>query len=80
MRVVRRWMPEIRRAATATGERPDELLERVIDDGLNGPEVTDLPALLAEAEESGFEEVGSFDRWQARQERELGERISRRAA
>jgi hypothetical protein len=80
LRVLRRWMPEIRRAAIASGERPYALLERVVDDGLNGPEITARPALLAEAEESGFEEVGSLDRWQARQERELGDRISRRAA
>jgi hypothetical protein len=80
LRVIRHWMPEIRRAASASGERPEALLERVIEDGLHGPVVTGLPALLAEAEDSGFDEVGNLDRWQARRERELRDRIARRAA
>jgi hypothetical protein len=76
LRVIRRWMPEIRRAASAAGQGPGALLERVLESGLPRAEGIDVPRMLAKAEASGFEEVGDLDRWQARRERDLTRRLS----
>lgn len=74
--VIRRWMPELRRAASASGEGPAALLERVLEATLPRVGEVDVPGILAAAEASGFEPVDDLDRWQAGRERGLRERLS----
>lgn len=76
LKVLRRWMPEIRRAASVRGEGPDALLERVLESGLPKVDEAGLRKMLADAEASGFEPVDDLDRWQAKREQALQKRLA----
>ena len=73
--VLRRWMPELKKAALESGQREDALLEKALRHALPRMEEVDLPRMIAEAKASGSTPIDDLDVWLKDRKEALRERL-----